>query len=78
MQNILNRFSKLHVVIFTSLILSALFVIIALSGQPSPTTVSPLSGVVIEETLAENRPPAPTPNKPGPEEQNLGWTAWSG
>ena len=76
LQNILNRLSKLHLAILISLSLSALFAVIGLTAQLSPSNVAPLSGVVIEETLAENHPPTPAPIKPS--EEQHGWTAWSG
>ena len=76
MHSIPNRFSTRSLLTLVAGLI--LFVLMGLGVQLSSTATSPMSGVVIEETLAENRPPAPTPIKPGPQEQKLGWTAWSG
>ncbi len=76
MQNILKRFNKRQLLaILTSLTLSFLFTVMGLSEQRSAADVTPVLGVVIEETLATN--PIPTSVDPG-DTQQLGWTAWSG
>jgi hypothetical protein len=77
MHSILNRFSKRSLLaVVAGLILSVMVVLMGFGGQLSPADAAPVSGVVIEETLAENQSPTPaSPSNPRPRN---GWTAWSG